>query len=70
MRVKAYLRPRDCSLQAFKDWMHGKTYRLNPNSAGTMLLEPWIDDQQWIEYWKKFWDKVDSASRSRNQEGG
>jgi hypothetical protein len=45
--------------------MHGKTYRLNPNAAGTMVLEPWIDNQQWMDYWKKFWAKGDSASASR-----
>ena len=65
MRMKVYLRPRDRSLQAFKEWMHGRTYRLNPNASNMMILEPWIEDQQWIEYWKKFWAKVDGAAQSR-----
>lgn len=65
MRMKYYSRPRDRSLQAFKDWMHGKSYRLNPDAAGTMILEPWIDNQQWVDYCKKFWAKVDGSSPSK-----
>ena len=66
MRIKLYSRPKDRSLDAFKEWMHGKNYRIDANAEATKILEPWIDDQQWIEYWKKFWAKVDGASRSQN----
>ena len=65
MRSKIYFpQPRDRSLEAFKDWMHGTIYRLDSNAMGTMILEPWIDNRQWLEYWTKFWAKVDSVSRS------
>ena len=66
MRRKIYFpQPRDRSLEAFKDWMHGKTYRLDSHVADTMSLELWIDNRQWVEYWKKFWAKVDGASRTQ-----
>lgn len=68
MRIKLYIQPRDRSLQAFKEWMHGKTYRINPNAAGTIMLEPWIDNQQWVDYWKKFWAKVDSSAGTNSSE--
>jgi hypothetical protein len=65
MRFKIYSRPSDRSLQAFKDWMQGKGFRLPPNAASTVLLEPWLDDRQWVEYWQKFWTKADGASGSQ-----
>ena len=65
MSIKFYSRPRDRSLQAFKDWIQGMTYRLNPNSEDTVLEKLWIDKEQWIANWKKFWAKVDSASESQ-----
>ena len=65
MPIKFYSRPRDRSLQAFKDWMQGMTYRLNPNAEDTVVEKLWIDKEQWIANWKKFWAKVDSASESR-----
>jgi hypothetical protein len=35
-----------------------------------MILEPWISNQQWIAYWKKFWEKVDGAHASRKSSEG
>jgi len=56
MPDKFYARPRDQSLQAFKDWMQSMVLRLNPNAKDTMT------EEEWIESWKEFWDKVDDAS--------
>ena len=70
MRTKFFFRPRDRSLQAFKDWVHGKSFRLDPNISSTVRLEPWIGDQQWVEYWKMFWAKADGTSRSQRSSDG
>lgn len=70
MRRKFYAKPRDRSLQAFKEWVHGNSYRLNSHAARSMVLEPWIDNQQWIENWKKFWAKVDGAGASKRSAKG
>lgn len=65
MAIKFCSRPRDRSLQAFKDWMQGTTYRLNPNAKDTVKTKQWIDEEQWIDNWKKFWAKVDGTSKSQ-----
>ena len=59
MPEKFYSRPRDKSLQAYKDWIQDMTRRLNPNAEDTMT------DEEWIDGWKKFWAKVDSVSESQ-----
>jgi hypothetical protein len=64
MSIKFYSRPRDRSLQAFKDWIQGMTYRLNPNAENTITTKQWIDEKRWIDNWKKFWAKVDNPPKS------
>lgn len=62
MPFKLYSRPRDRSLEAFKDWMQGMAYRAKADGAAPMETKLWIDDEQWTSYWSKFWEKVDRAS--------
>jgi len=40
------------------------TYRLNPNAENTITTQQWIDEQGWLDNWKKFWAKVDNPSKS------
>lgn len=65
MPVKVYSRPRDRSLQAFKEWIEDMTHRLNPNVEDTIAEKQRINEEQWIDNWKKFWAKVDSGSTSQ-----
>lgn len=63
MKIKFYSLPSNRSLQAFKDWM--QSYRLNPNAESMISSKQWFDEEHWIENWKKFWAKVDNASKSQ-----
>lgn len=63
MRIGLLFRPTDRTLQAFKEWKQGKSFRLNPNTRSSVRLKPWIGDQQWMEYWKRYWAKADGPSR-------
>jgi hypothetical protein len=65
MSLLLYSRPTDRSLQAFKDWIQNMTYPLNPKIERTIITKPWIDEAGWIDNWKKFWTKVDGASKSQ-----
>ncbi|MFN8382751.1 MAG: hypothetical protein U0V02_12460 [Anaerolineales bacterium] len=57
MSEKHYSRPRDKSLQAFKDWIENMVKRLNPNAEEVVITE-----EEWIKDWKKFWDEEDNTS--------
>jgi hypothetical protein len=63
MTIKFHSLPIDRSLQAFKDWM--QSYHLNPNVENRIISKHWFDEEHWIENWKKFWAKVDTASKSQ-----
>jgi hypothetical protein len=64
MKKVSYSRPRDKSLQAFKDWIQNMVKRLNPDAH-----ESPISEEEWTEDWKKFWSKVDNAdSQEANKE--
>lgn len=65
MPIKLYSRPKDRSLEAFKDWMQGITYGAGTNEDAPVGMKLWIDDRQWVENWKKFWEKVDGSSAAR-----
>lgn len=43
-------RPRDQSLEAYKDWMMELAKRLTTEKTGIKWTE-----KEWIENWKKFW---------------
>jgi len=47
-----------------------QSYHLNPNAENKIKIKQWFDEEHWIENWKKFWAKVDSASRSRRSNEG
>lgn len=57
MSEKHYSRPRDKSLQAFKDWIENMVKRLNPNAEEVVITE-----EEWTKDWKKFWDEEDNTS--------
>ena len=46
-----FTRPRDESLQAFKDWVSGMVRALNPNAKNVLTEEEW--ESRWREFWKK-----------------
>jgi hypothetical protein len=58
--------PVDRSLQAFKDWM--QSYPLKLDAGDKILTRQWIDEEHWIENWKKFWAKVDRDSGSKRSQ--
>lgn len=46
-----YSRPKDESLQAFKDWIDGMTKALNPDAKDDLTEEEW--EAKWREFWSK-----------------
>lgn len=56
MPKKTFSRPKDKSLQAYKDWISRLTHLLNPDAEDTMT------EEEWGAAWKKFWSKVDGES--------
>jgi hypothetical protein len=48
MTKKRYSRPKDKSLQAYKDWIKGIVSHLFPDAEETM------SEEKWVESWKKF----------------
>jgi len=46
---KTYTRPRDESLEAFKDWINGIVSLFNPDAESTMTEEKW--EARWREFW-------------------
>lgn len=66
MPEKSYSRPRDKSLQAFKDWVNGFAGRLFPGVMDSLT------EKEWDKNWKKFWSEAESskddAEASDNQE--
>ncbi len=50
-----YIRPRDESLEAYKEFIMGVTLALNPGAK-----DEWTENQ-WREAWKEFW----AAARGR-----
>ena len=65
MNKVSFSRPRDKSLQAFKDWIENLVKRINPNAP-----EGDTSEEEWIEDWKKFWSKAgnDSDTQESNEE--
>ena len=53
MTDKFYSRPKDRSLQAYKDWIMGVMKRILPDAEDTMT------EEKWVESWKKFWSKAE-----------
>ncbi|MCI0555131.1 MAG: hypothetical protein L0287_29640 [Anaerolineae bacterium] len=53
-----YSRPKDESLQAYKDWINGLVKALNPNAKDEMAEREWESD------WREFW------SRAKQEENG
>jgi len=49
-----YSRPRDESLEAFKDWIKGVVKALNPNAKEDMTMT----EEMWEADWREFWSKV------------
>jgi hypothetical protein len=52
---KFYSRPKDKSLQAYKDWITSVVNRINPDAEETMT------ESQWEEHWKEFWSKAEGV---------
>ena len=50
-----FSKPKDKSLQAYKDWIMGVTLQFNPNAKDTK------SEEEWIESWKKFWSKAEGS---------
>ncbi len=64
MGYKFYIKLRDRSLNAFKEWFQG--YRLPGfSSAKDLKTKHWMDEGQWIAYWKLFWARMDGSSSNR-----
>ena len=59
MPVRFYLKPRDRSFETFKEWFQG--YHAQ-KPAKEIMTKPWIDEPQWVAYWKMFWAKLDDSS--------
>lgn len=64
MSVPIYWQPRDRSLQAFKEWLGGN-YSMTPPNQRSTATQPWIHDQEWILYWKKYWAKMDGSTKTK-----
>jgi hypothetical protein len=69
MVFKFYSKPRDRSLEAFKEWFHGY-HHLRLKSANDVITRYWIDEDQWTAHWKIFWAKVDGSSNQQGQRDG
>ena len=69
MVIKLYSKPRDRSLKAFKEWFQGHH---NPSlkSANDVITKQWVDEGQWIAYWKMFWARVDGSSNRQGPSDG
>jgi hypothetical protein len=64
---RTYSRPRDESLQAFKDWIGGIFTAITgkrPEEAPEQMTE-----EQWIARWRKFWGKVESQKADDAKDG-
>ena len=48
-------KPRDRSLEAFKEWIMGILHHFNPDAKSTMSEEKWAQQHQ------EFWEKVDAT---------
>jgi len=57
MTKKRYSRPKDKSLQAYKDWINGIVSRLFPDAEETM------SEEKWVENWKKFWAQAEGKDK-------
>lgn len=55
-RKVLYLRPRDKSLEAFKDWIQALMLHLTGEKRETM------SEEQWTAYWQKFWAAGDAQN--------
>jgi len=51
----SFSRPKDKSLEAFKNWIQGVVRRVNPDAEDTMT------DADWEKSWKEFWGKEDKS---------
>jgi hypothetical protein len=69
MVFKFCSKPRDRSLEAFKEWFYGY-HHLSLKSANDVITRYWIDEEQWIAHWKIFWAKVDGSSNQHGPRDG
>lgn len=69
MSLILFSRPRDRSLQAFKDWIQGMAYPLHPQAKKTIITRQWIDEEGWADNWRRFWEKVDKADGASKSPG-
>jgi hypothetical protein len=65
MSLNIYLKPRDRSLPAFREWLEGK-YRFNPKLKKTTLTKPLFSEKEWTGNWIKYWAKVDGSKPNGN----
>ena len=56
-RHVGFARPRDRSLQAFKDWVKGMAKHLGVGSDDRSM-----SDEKWAEMHARFWSKADAAA--------
>jgi len=69
MVFKFYSKPRDRSLEAFKEWFDGY-HDLSFKSANDVRTRYWINEEQWNAHWKTFWAKVDGSSNPQSPGDG
>ena len=50
----------DRSLQAYKDLVRGMLFSIKPEAKDTLT------EEEWVERWKEFWKKADSAPKQKN----
>ena len=55
MPDKFYSRPRDMSLQAYKDWINGIVARLNPDAKDSLT------EEEWVKRWEAFQSNVEGT---------
>jgi len=69
MVFKIYSKPQDRSLKAFKEWFEGY-HPPRLKSTDEVRTRYWIDEEQWVADWKRFWAKVDGPSNRQGPANG
>lgn len=54
---KSFSRPKDESLQAYKDWINGLVQTLNPNDKSSMT------EGEWEAMWREFWSEANQDDK-------
>lgn len=57
-------RPKDRSLQSYKDWIMGIALRFDSKAKDN------LSEEEWIARWKAFWNKADLKSEDGGEKTG